>query len=266
MRAILLVLLLVSAVAGFGIHRFKKRIARGARVKAEERAVQARRLLEGRLMAEAEYVLSRIDVNLERLRGDDGPNSGSAARLQEIRSVLLRTFSVHAAPFPVSGACAEVVETLRETLGDRDLLYSESGDGRWLQACGDRALLGWAIRELFTNTAQHARDWTRIAVLAEPVDGAILLSVRDDGQGLDSSLAARLYSPFTPRAGSEGPGLGLYLVRRIVETVGGTVEARSAPGQGLVHRLRLPQPPSGPYGDAGRPTPRATAHDAGRSD
>lgn len=246
----ILVLVLLSVVGGaVMVALMKKRIERGTRAKAAARAAQGVKLAEGRLTAEAEYVLAQIDDELERSRRGDAQGQPRSARLEELREVLSLTFGPQASAFPVSGPCAEVIEALRDDAGGRDVLYSESGDGRWLHVRGDRALFRWAFRELCRNTLQHGGDWTRLSILAEPVDGAIVLTVRDDGRGLDLSLLARLYSPFTPRTGSPGPGLGLYVVRRVVETMGGTIEARTSPGQGLLHRLRLPSPAGGPYGD-----------------
>ncbi len=247
---ILVVALLFIAGASYAVHRFRKRIERGSRARAEAKAAQARMLLEGRQRAEADYVLSRLEEEAKRPISS-ARDPVAIARFEEIRQVLAKTFSPSSISFPLSGPCAEVIESFRAVVGDRDLLYSESGDGRWLHCFGDRALILWVVRELFANVSQHAGEWTRISVLAEPADGVIVLTVRDDGRGLDSSVAARLYSPFTPRFGSNGVGLGLFLVRRIVEASGGTIEARSAPGQGLLHRLRLPHPPAGPYGQVG---------------
>ena len=249
-----LILLLLIGGAIVAVRRALRRLREASEAQAKQRAIQARRLAEGRLHAEAGYVRDRIRDEIERERtAPEGGDAARMARLVEIQKVLERTDDAAKEPFPVSGPCAEAIDAFRAEAGDRELLYSESGDGRWLRAVGDRALLRWAVLELFRNTALHAGEWSRIALLAEPVPGAIALSVRDDGAGLDRPGTARLYSAFTPRAGSPGPGLGMYVVRRIVERSGGTIEARSAPGGGLLHRLRLPHPPEGPYGDATAP-------------
>jgi len=247
---ILVAVLFVVVGASVGIYRFRKRIERGTRAKAQAKSAQARALLEGRLTAEAQYVLHCLESEERSPQPLDPGDPGTVRRVEEIRQTLARTFAPTPTSLPVSGPCAEVIDSFRARVGDRDLLYSESGDGRWLHAFGDRELLRWVVQELFANVIQHAGDWTRISVLAEPANRSVVLTVRDDGRGLTPSLAARLYSPFTPRPGSDGVGLGLYVVRRIVETMGGTIEARSSEGQGLLHRIRLPVPAGGPYGDA----------------
>jgi signal transduction histidine kinase len=259
MKVLLFVMLGAAVLIAVAFLLLRKRVETGALLKAAARAEAAARLRTSRGRAELDYVLERLDRELDHVAHPDGPQGARSARLRELRDVLRQSLVCAAETFPLSGPAAEVIDGFRPTAGERELLYSESGDGRWLQVQGDRMLLRWALGELFTNIALHAGDWSRIAVLAEPVDGAILLTVRDDGRGTDSTTTARLYSPYTPRTGSPGPGLGLYAVRTIVERLGGQVEVRSQSGDGLVHKLRLPTPPSGPYGGMRAPTHHAMA-------
>lgn len=256
LRAAVFALAVIAVVIAFLVYRFKRRVERAQDARTARKAAEADAREQSRKTGEVEYVIDRIRLELEREA--PAPDSERAARMSEIREVLTRTFAVEREPLRVSGPCAEVIDSFRAEAEPRELLYSESGDGRWLHVCADRALLRWSVQEMFANVFQHAGNWSRISILAEPVEGAILLTIRDDGQGLDNAAAARIYSPFTPRKGSRGPGLGLYAVRRIVETLGGSLELRSAPNEGLVHKLRLPHPVEGPYGDAGAGARRFT--------
>jgi signal transduction histidine kinase len=66
--------------------------------------------------------------------------------------------------------------------------------------------------------------------------------VRDNGRGLPPEDQTRLFAPFTQLdAGrSQGHGLGLFIVRGIVERLGGQVGVESAPGQGSLFSFTLP--------------------------
>ncbi len=70
--------------------------------------------------------------------------------------------------------------------------------------------------------------------------------VRDNGPGLSEEAQRQLFTPFTriPRAGSQPPaqghGVGLSIVRRIVERLGGEVNVESAPGCGSTFSFTLP--------------------------
>lgn len=68
-----------------------------------------------------------------------------------------------------------------------------------------------------------------------------LLSVRDDGAGMSSETAARIFEAFfTTKSADEGTGLGLPVVRRIVEGCAGAVEVESVLGEGTTFRVYLP--------------------------
>ena len=76
----------------------------------------------------------------------------------------------------------------------------------------------------------------------------VLLTVRDDGCGMDEEVRSRIFDPFfTTREGGEGMGIGLALVHRIItEDMGGTVECSSTPGEGTQFRIRLPRQVAAP--------------------
>jgi signal transduction histidine kinase len=70
-----------------------------------------------------------------------------------------------------------------------------------------------------------------VRILGNQINGRVVLAVVDDGAGIPEELLPRIFEPqFSTR--STGAGLGLPIVKRIVESWGGTVEVDSAPGQG----------------------------------
>lgn len=85
------------------------------------------------------------------------------------------------------------------------------------------ALTG-AVAEALTNAAKHARA-SRVVVYAEPEDGGVFCSVKDDGCGFDPDVV------------SEGVGLSRSIRDRVHE-VGGRAEVQSRPGRGTEVRLR----------------------------
>jgi len=76
---------------------------------------------------------------------------------------------------------------------------------------------------------------------AQP-DGMVRFWVRDNGHGLSPEEQARLFTPFTrlDQARAKGHGLGLSIVRRIVEKLGGQVGVESLVGQGSSFFFTLP--------------------------
>ena len=74
------------------------------------------------------------------------------------------------------------------------------------------------------------------------------MEVIDHGIGMDEATMARIYDRFyqadTSRS-REGVGLGLCLVKRIVDILGGTIRVHSKPGEGSTFRVRLPMEHTG---------------------
>jgi two-component system sensor histidine kinase FlrB len=70
-----------------------------------------------------------------------------------------------------------------------------------------------------------------------------LLTVKDNGRGMDNATAARLFEPFyTTR--SDGTGLGLAIARGVARAHGGGIDVVSSPGAGAEFTLSLPCPKS----------------------
>jgi two-component system sensor histidine kinase/response regulator len=105
------------------------------------------------------------------------------------------------------------------------------------------------VEEVWANYLSNALKYggrpPRIELGAtEQSDGWVRFWVRDNGPGLTPEQQARLFAPFTrlDRVRAQGHGLGLSIVRRIVEKLGGSVgvESSGVPGQGSVFYFTLP--------------------------
>lgn len=111
-------------------------------------------------------------------------------------------------------------------------------------ALADAALLLRVWQELLDNAWRHARshETPRIEVSYEAVPGGHAYFVHDNGLGFEPEKAAELFGLFQRSAGGPDPGLGLGLamVRRIVECHGGRVWATARPGEGARFGFSLP--------------------------
>jgi PAS domain S-box-containing protein len=113
----------------------------------------------------------------------------------------------------------------------------------------DPAMLGRCLDELIDNAVKFSPGGEAVAITAalEDADGAprVRLSVRDRGVGIDLDTTANLFSDFTQGDGSEtrlfgGLGLGLALVRRIVDAIGADATIESDLGAGATVHVHLP--------------------------
>jgi two-component system OmpR family sensor kinase len=126
---------------------------------------------------------------------------------------------------------------------------------------GDRSRLRQVVDNLVVNARQHTPPGSLVEVRVRLEDGAAVLSVHDDGPGVDPDDAQRIFEPFfrsdpSRSRSSGGAGLGLAIVLAIVSAHGGTVEVE--PGPGATFRVRLPvaaPPVTTVAEEEGRPTP-----------
>jgi two-component system phosphate regulon sensor histidine kinase PhoR len=103
-------------------------------------------------------------------------------------------------------------------------------------------MLRVVLENLVSNSIRYAGPGARCRVSAERRDGAVALTVADDGQGVDEADLPRLFERFyrADRArSSRGTGLGLAIVKHVVGSGGGTIEASGSPGGGLTIRCRF---------------------------
>ncbi|UUX95089.1 ATP-binding protein [Aquabacterium sp. J223] len=109
----------------------------------------------------------------------------------------------------------------------------------------DPGLLRLALENLVGNAWKYTgrRDEAHIAVQPWADDGRSGFCVRDNGAGFDMARAERLFEPFR-RLHSEdefsGTGIGLAIVRRVVQQHGGRIHAEARPGEGATFYVALP--------------------------
>jgi signal transduction histidine kinase len=100
------------------------------------------------------------------------------------------------------------------------------------------------IRRLATNLARNAAQAMPVGGhfrLACRADGdALVLAFEDDGPGIPPHVATRLFTAFNSHGKKGGTGLGLAIVKEVVDAHGGSIECRTAAGEGTTFTVRLP--------------------------
>lgn len=118
------------------------------------------------------------------------------------------------------------------------------GEDAMRTALMDAGLMRLALRNLLSNALAYSDPGSpvvlRVSDLDEPL--SLVLEVLDQGPGIDPELAPQLFDRGVRGSqGGQGHGLGLYVVRRVMELHGGSVEPLANPGGGTIFRLVLPQ-------------------------
>jgi signal transduction histidine kinase len=99
-------------------------------------------------------------------------------------------------------------------------------------------LLPLVFENLFRNSAIHAGEFTRVGVSIKTDGQDLVVRVSDDGPGIADEVKNHL---FERGSSTRGGGLGLYLSRRVIVSLGGSIDlGESEEGEGAVFRIVIP--------------------------
>jgi len=141
------------------------------------------------------------------------------------------------------------VEDHRRSIEESGILLKTDVSGKPVRMTGDGTRLAQVAGNLLTNAAKFTPSGGTIEVTLTRKSASTVLTVRDTGVGMDCEMLGRLFQPFTQAPQSldrsrGGLGLGLALVKSLVELHGGSVSARSdGPGRGAEFNVTLPLAP-----------------------
>jgi PAS domain S-box-containing protein len=144
------------------------------------------------------------------------------------------------------------VEAARPLLDGKHHSFVVSLPPEVLTLNADPLRLSQVLSNLLTNAAKYTDPGGHIALSSYVQDGVLCLSVQDDGIGMSPESLERIFEMFSQAEGASarsdgGLGIGLALVRGLVDLHGGTVEAMSeGPGRGSKFMVRLPLAASAP--------------------
>lgn len=136
----------------------------------------------------------------------------------------------------------ETVQPLFDQLG-HDLMVVEGTRG--IQVMGDAPRLVQVVSNLLNNAAKYTAPGGQIEISLEASDGEAVIAITDNGEGIELEMQERIFDMFGQVDRLErlpqGLGIGLSLVRSLVEKHSGVISVRSeGPGCGSVFTVRLP--------------------------
>jgi C4-dicarboxylate-specific signal transduction histidine kinase len=191
--------------------------------------------------------LDRDDPDLDEARDsllsitEDGMRAGEVIR-------GLRALAGKSGPqltkLDIDDVIKQVLALTRSELLRHDVVLRTDLDAADRPVMGDRVQLQQVLLNLIMNgveamraVTERTRELTVSSMLAEP--GAVLVSIKDTGTGLDPSVAERVFQPFFTTK-SNGLGMGLSICRSIVETHGGRLWVSPRTSHGADVRFTVP--------------------------
>ncbi len=115
----------------------------------------------------------------------------------------------------------------------------------------DEPAVSQAVLNLLDNAVKYSGESRRVGIRVEPEGSGVAISVLDEGVGIPAEEQSRIFNRFHRVSSGlihdvKGSGLGLALVKHIVEAHGGSVSVASRPGAGSTFTIHLPASPSTP--------------------
>ena len=153
-------------------------------------------------------------------------------------------FSLQPSSVDVGGVLAAAAEAWRAAAMSGGVVVELAASGG-LMVTTDAARLRQVVDGLIENALRVSQAGSRVTLSASRAGGSVVVEVADGGPGLTAEDAAQAFDRGVLReryrdARPVGTGLGLSIAARLVERLGGTISAHSAPGGGAVFRIVIP--------------------------
>jgi PAS domain S-box-containing protein len=148
-----------------------------------------------------------------------------------------------AQPVALSELLSQVLPMLQPLQAGHDVSLTQAVP-EGLHVSGDATRLRQVLLNLLGNAIKYNRPGGRVHVAVQADGERVRLSISDTGRGMDPLQLSHLFEPFNrlgaERSEVEGTGIGLAIVKALVERMKGSVRAESTPGVGSVFTVDLP--------------------------
>jgi PAS domain S-box-containing protein len=184
----------------------------------------------------------RLTLVLGKLNQQVGRLVKLLDELLDVSRITVGKLSLEREPFELTTLVGEVVDRHRSQLKlagyKLNVRASELISGNW-----DRLRIELVLNNLLSNAIKYGGGGSSIDVDVYPDEAGARISVRDHGIGISVEDQRRIFDRFERAVSVRhvgGFGLGLWIVRQIVEAHGGSIDVASPPGQGSVFTVHLP--------------------------
>jgi two-component system sensor histidine kinase/response regulator len=148
-------------------------------------------------------------------------------------------------------AVARTVQDYREAALRKNLNIRMDLPSQPMHAFADRIALSQVFDNLLSNAVKFSSPGTQITITVRPAAGGPECSIQDQGPGFSAEDKTRMFRRYgrlsaRPTGGEPSTGLGLSIVKKLVDAMKGELICESAPGEGATFIIRLPQLPVSP--------------------
>jgi signal transduction histidine kinase len=181
----------------------------------------------------------------ELVRGEGRRLTDMVEQILEFSGIQSGERLLNPTPVPIASLLRDVLEGSASLAAAAGIDVEQDLPDDLPPVVGDEPALRRVFQNLLGNAIKYGGAGAWIRIDARRQGNEVLVTVSDRGIGIDPSDHERIFDPFyraaaVVEAQIQGAGLGLSLVKRIVEAHGGAISVRSAPGAGAAFTVRLP--------------------------
>jgi two-component system sensor histidine kinase VicK len=188
-------------------------------------------------------ILSLVDLIRSDMQGSTHEESldiilRNAKRLQRLTDNILDVTKIESRSLDLKQEHFNLKHVITNTLNDTIILSNSSNNSNKKKNMkfhyqpqdsfveGDEGRISQVLHNLVNNASKFSKEGSIITVSTELEDDKVIVSVKDNGQGIDPKIFPKLFSKFASKSFS-GTGLGLYICKNIIEAHGGRIWAEN---------------------------------------
>jgi PAS domain S-box-containing protein len=180
---------------------------------------------------------------VDALREDVSRLDDLAQRLLDLSRSRAMSIALEHEKVPIGALIQRVSRLFAVQAQELGIALEVSGPPQELEIRGDPTKLSWALSNLIGNALRYTPRGGSIRIDARPAAERVRICVADTGPGIPPEKRERIFERFAQGDVSGAAGLGLAIVRDVVQAHGGRIWVESEPGQGSRFILELPAEP-----------------------
>jgi signal transduction histidine kinase len=166
------------------------------------------------------------------------------SRILDIEKTDIGAHKMQLENFDLTIFAEQVIEGFRPVAAEKNIRLNAELPGRKLYILSDRQLVSRICANLLSNAIKYTPRGKNVWISVNDLQDAISIRIRDEGVGIEKEEMPYLFSKYSkissqPTEGEPSTGLGLSIVKRIVEEINGKIFCESQPGEGTLFTVIL---------------------------